>query len=80
MQAHYLPAQLSGGQLLRVAVVRALVSRPKLILADEPTGNLESAHGEEVMRTLLKLNEDGTTVLMVTHSAATAAFSDRIVS
>jgi putative ABC transport system ATP-binding protein len=77
-QGHF-PQQLSGGQQQRVAVARALVGKPKLILADEPTGNLDSAHGDEVMDMLTKLHEDGTTVIMVTHSPAYAEYCQRII-
>lgn len=76
--AHF-PQQLSGGQQQRVAVGRALINRPNLILADEPTGNLDSSNGNEVMEILCELNEGGTTVIMVTHSSHDASFSKRIV-
>ncbi len=76
---NHFPQQLSGGQQQRVAVARAIVARPKLILADEPTGNLDSAHGEEVMRIIGELHETGTTVVMVTHSPAYAEYSHRII-
>ena len=75
----HFPQQLSGGQQQRVAVARAVVGRPKLILADEPTGNLDSAHGEEVMRTLNDLNKEGTTIIMVTHSQRDASYANRII-
>jgi putative ABC transport system ATP-binding protein len=75
----HFPQQLSGGQQQRVAVARAIVARPKLILADEPTGNLDSAHGEEVMRIVGELHEAGTTIVMVTHSPAYAEYSNRII-
>ncbi len=73
------PAQLSGGQQQRVAVARAIIAKPPLILADEPTGNLDSMHGEEVMNILGNLNKEGTTIIMVTHSQSDAAFSRKIV-
>jgi putative ABC transport system ATP-binding protein len=75
----HFPLQLSGGQQQRVAVARAVVARPKLILADEPTGNLDSAHGEEVMNLLEKLNQNGTTLIIVTHSQRDAEYSHRII-
>lgn len=75
----HFPQQLSGGQQQRVAVARAVVNSPKLILADEPTGNLDSSNGNEVMDLLTELNEAGTTIIMVTHSEHDAKFSHRII-
>lgn len=75
----HFPQQLSGGQQQRVAISRAVVTNPKLILADEPTGNLDSANGEEVMNLLTELNRDGTTIIMVTHSPTDADKAHRII-
>jgi putative ABC transport system ATP-binding protein len=78
-RARHLPQQLSGGQQQRVAIARALVSNPKLILADEPTGNLDTANGDAVMELLTGVAKAGTTVLMVTHSLAYAGFAQRTI-
>src|SRR5580698_5643222 len=78
-RAKHMPQQLSGGQQQRVAVARALVSGPKIILADEPTGNLDTANGDAVMEMLRRINASGTTLIMVTHSEVHAARADRIV-
>jgi putative ABC transport system ATP-binding protein len=79
-RADHFPQQLSGGQQQRAAIARALVTSPKMILADEPTGNLDSKNGEEVMRTLEELNRDGTTIVMVTHSPVHAERAHRIIN
>ncbi len=75
----HFPQQLSGGQQQRVAIARAVVANPKLILADEPTGNLDSKNGAEVMSLLTELNKEGTTIVMVTHSQHDAGYADRII-
>ena len=79
-RAKHFPNQLSGGQQQRVAIARALISHPKLILADEPTGNLDSTNGKEVMNMLTELWKDGTTVVMVTHSQRDAGYASRIIN
>lgn len=79
-RSQHFPQQLSGGQQQRVAIARALVAKPKLILADEPTGNLDSKNGAEVMRLLSELNAEGTTIIMVTHSQHDASFAHRVIN
>ena len=79
-RAKHFPQQLSGGQQQRVAIARAVVANPKLILADEPTGNLDSKNGKEVMDLLKELNKEGTTIVMVTHSQHDASFADRVIN
>ena len=79
-RAKHFPQQLSGGQQQRVAIARAVVANPKLILADEPTGNLDSKNGQEVMNLLSELNKEGTTIVMVTHSQHDAGFASRTIN
>lgn len=79
-RARHMPSQLSGGQQQRVAVARALVAEPSLILADEPTGNLDSHHGEEVMEMLTGLNKEGATIVMVTHSESHTKYANRSIN
>jgi putative ABC transport system ATP-binding protein len=76
---NHFPQQLSGGQQQRVAIARAVVSNPKMILADEPTGNLDSNNGKEVMNLLTELNKEGTTIVMVTHSQSDAEHAHRVI-
>ena len=78
--AHHLPSEMSGGQKQRVAIARALIANPKVIFADEPTGNLDSSNGNEVMNLLAELHREGSTIVMVTHSSYDAGFSSRIVN
>ena len=79
-RSEHFPQQLSGGQQQRVAIARAVVANPKLILADEPTGNLDSKNGKEVMELLTDLHKEGTTIVMVTHSQRDASYADRIIN
>ena len=76
----HMPTQLSGGQCQRVAIARAIIGNPEIILADEPTGNLDSKNGREVMELLTELHKEGTTIVMVTHSQHDAGFADRVIN
>jgi putative ABC transport system ATP-binding protein len=79
-RAKHFPQQLSGGQQQRVAIARAVIANPGLILADEPTGNLDSKNGVEVMNLLSELNQEGTTIMMVTHSDRDAGYTHRVIN
>ena len=79
-RAQHFPQQLSGGQQQRVAIARAVISNPNLVLADEPTGNLDSKNGKEVMDLLTELNSEGTTIVMVTHSPKDASMAQRTIN
>ena len=79
-RANHFPNQLSGGQQQRVAIARAVIANPKLILADEPTGSLDSKNGKDVMDLLTELNQEGATIVMVTHSQHDASFAHRIIN
>ena len=78
--AHHMPNELSGGQKQRVAIARAIITQPDIILADEPTGNLDSRNGTEVMNLLTELNQEGTTIIMVTHSQHDASYAHRVIN
>jgi putative ABC transport system ATP-binding protein len=78
-RSHHKPSELSGGEKQRAAIARALINNPRVIFADEPTGNLDSKSGEVVMQTLQKLNQEGHTIILITHETYTAKYSERII-